>query len=132
MTLVLQTHPQLSPVIRRWGCNLRCLQAIAELEADRVLAPCEIEELYTLSTAAGLIGPNCYVNDNNAVIRETAKYLGLARWPQVVSNKAARYLRIGYRVSAGTHFVLIDTTGSLYNPDPSLVPTAIEGVRYYA
>jgi hypothetical protein len=72
------------------------------------------------------------VNDNNAVIRQTAKYLGLARWPQVVSNTAARYLRIGYRVGSGTHFVLLNSTGRLYNPDPSLTMTSIEGVRYYA
>jgi hypothetical protein len=128
--LLLQTDPLLTPVIRRWGCNLRCLQAIAEIEAGRALTAAEIGGLYEEGLSQKAIGPNCYINDNNAVIAAAARLLGLKKWPQAAQSGGI-YLRLCHQTDYGSHFTLIHGHKGHYNPDPSLISRAITGIRYY-
>jgi hypothetical protein len=134
MTLLKQTDIN-HTVIKRWGCNLRCLQAVCELEAGRSLTESEIISLYGSGVAKGSIGTNCYINDNDAILAETALLLGLKTVPKVKQG-GGDYLRVCYKtpygVPHGFHYVLLSPRFGLYNPDPSLQILSIEGVRYYA
>jgi hypothetical protein len=130
MKLLKQTEID-HTVIKRWGCNLRCLQAICEFEAGHSLTEVEIISLYGSALAKGFIGSNCYVNNNDAILTETAMLLKMETVPKVTEGKG-RYLRVCYKTPYGFHYVLLHPDFGIYNPDPSLRILNIEGVRYYA
>lgn len=46
--LVPQTHKKLNEKINLYGCNMRSLQAIAEVESGRRLEPVDVGYLYHL------------------------------------------------------------------------------------
>ena len=145
MQLILQTHSQLPAVIRRWGCALRVLQAIPEVTAGRALNVEQIIVLYELGLANGSIitgwhhrlrqNVQCFIEDNNRVIADASRLLGLTGQPARVSDHTGRgrFIRLTYSTASGQHFVLIDSqTATFFDPDPSLSNNGIVGIRYYS
>ncbi|NIZ19084.1 DUF261 family protein [Entomospira culicis] len=132
MELIKQTHPALGAVIHRWGCVFMALLAMVQWLARRVFTPQEVLEIYHACVARNIIGNNCYVHDNNAVIALAWQFAKQEGKPPIVQEKSGRFARLQYRTSVGTHFVIIDSKNdAFYNPDPSLNILHVEGVRFY-
>jgi len=66
----------LKDIVRKFGCNMRILQAIGEIELGKALTAKQIEDIYDKGCVLGKINKNnCGVLDNNWVIKETMRTL---------------------------------------------------------
>ncbi len=117
--IVYQTDKRLSAAMNRYGCRVRCLQAIAEFVAGRALTPEQIMAM----VEAGRGIPGVIVDDNMTcgtfehwLINESFKALSSARigrqvgWnPEHLTTKEWQYM-IGHWRTNGQdgHFTLFD------------------------
>ncbi|MGL4524536.1 MAG: hypothetical protein ACRCVN_03315 [Spirochaetia bacterium] len=63
--MISQNHPENKKEIQLYGCNFRCLQAIAELSCDKFLTSFEINALHTKNSQnSKVIGKNCWCGPN--------------------------------------------------------------------
>jgi hypothetical protein len=136
MNLLKQTDSNLPWIIRRYGCALRCLQAIVELESGKALTAKDIIRLHEIGVKNKNIGDNCKIISNDGVIKETAEFLSLQKYPIFKSGdwfKASPdvYVRLCYKTEEGEHFVLFNAKKGYFNPDPSVAIYKLIGVRLY-
>jgi hypothetical protein len=146
--LVRQNHKKLPQVIAQYGCNFRCLQAIAEMEAERLLSADEIIRLYEEASASGILGAQCFVNDNDAVIRQTADYLRIKTpvpryygemQPDMLPAGGDFYVRFCWQTTGSyLHYTLGTVYGEIFDPfnalnaDYRLIKTKLRTVRLFA
>lgn len=82
MKLILQTDPRLCTEINKWGCNLRSIIAIAEMEAKSALSPELIQSCYDWSVHDA-IDPDCTVNKPDKILNWALSLL----LPGVIGNQ---------------------------------------------
>ena len=75
---VLQTDEGLAENVREYGCNMRSLQAIAEVESGKRLSVVQVGYLYHLAAGTQTMSYTCEVKKPKYVIGDAFRLL---KWP---------------------------------------------------
>lgn len=143
-----QTNKELNENIQRYGCYLRCLQTIAEMEANEKATTNQINMMYYKYIIEGQIKENCYVQKPEEIINKMAKEIfEIARYAKRTVQIDAEYNLAGikikmeknvyqidrYEVIGGNeHFVLKNLkNGVIYNPDKKIKLGEVKSVDIY-
>jgi hypothetical protein len=122
---LLQTDERLCREINLYGCNFMVLLFCNFIARGAVLTAEETMTLFTIAKEKGILRPNCFVNDNNAL-------LALCGPVRYCDNTPAPFIRLEYSTNKKNfnHFILC-YQGMIYNPDPTIKLLKCCSIRFY-
>lgn len=143
MKLIFQTDPRLCKQLNAGGCNIRSIQAIAEIEACRALTTAQIQGCYD-AYVREWFDPDCTVRKPDEVLRWALSILLPPGWNGyqigVIHQPASfafwgwtgHYAILQGQTAHGFHFRLGDNEGNMiFDPRPgTVVLSEVEALIY--
>lgn len=149
MNLIKQNKSGLPSPVQKWGCKMRCLQAIAEFSEGQSLSAYDILTIYESFTKKNnpkIMNQHCETGTQEDVIINNAFYrlrLDEARKAKMVGSRDSQgdtwgrqegdFIMKDFKTFSGKHFVLFDKDDNeIFDPwDGHLERLGVNKIMFY-